>query len=113
LSILGTRLRRSGISLEMRVPDDLPEVRASRGGLEQLFLNLFTNALDSMSAGGKLKVQARAAGQRVEVKWPTTGSGISGDQLKRIHEPFYTTKEEGFGLGLAICGRSSGRTTGR
>jgi len=55
-----------------------------------------------MSAGGKLKVQARAAGQRVEVKVADTGSGIPADQLKRIHEPFYTTKEEGFGLGLAI-----------
>jgi two-component system, NtrC family, sensor kinase len=103
LSILGTRVKRAGVTLEMRIPSDLPEVRASRGGLEQLFLNLFTNALDSMSAGGKLKVHARQAGPRIEVKVTDTGSGIPADQLKRIHEPFYTTKDEGFGLGLAIC----------
>lgn len=103
LAILGTRLKRAGVVLEMKIPEDLPEVNASRGGMEQLFLNLFTNALESMSAGGKLKVQARRAGTRVEVKVSDNGSGIPPGQLKKIHEPFYTTKEEGFGLGLAIC----------
>jgi C4-dicarboxylate-specific signal transduction histidine kinase len=103
LSILGTRLKRSGIVLEFKVPDDLPDINASRGGLEQLFLNLFSNALESMSAGGKLKVSARAVGKNVEVKISDTGAGIPEDQLKKIHEPFYTTKAEGFGLGLAIC----------
>jgi two-component system, NtrC family, sensor kinase len=103
LSILGTRLKRAGMTLEVRIPDGLPEVSASRGGLEQLFLNLFTNALESMSERGRLKVQARAVGDRVEVRITDTGAGIPPEQLKRIHEPFYTTKEEGFGLGLAIC----------
>jgi signal transduction histidine kinase len=103
LSILGTRLKRAGIALELKVPDGLPEINASRGGLEQLFLNLFSNALESMSAGGKLKVSARAIGANVEVKISDTGAGIPEDHLKRIHEPFYTTKTEGFGLGLAIC----------
>ena len=101
-AVLGTRLRRAGVALEVRLPDNLPEVSAARGGLEQLFLNLLTNALDSMPAGGKLRVAARAAGPRIEVKVADTGSGIPPDRLKRIHEPFYTTKEDGFGLGLSI-----------
>ncbi len=103
VSILASRMRRAGVALELKIPDDLPEVNVSRGGLEQLFLNLFTNALDSMSAGGKLKVTARPAGGHLEVKISDTGGGIPAEQLKRIHEPFYTTKVEGFGLGLAIC----------
>ncbi len=102
LAVLGTRLRRAGVALEVRIPDNLPEVSAGRGGLEQLFLNLLTNALDSMPAGGKLRIAARAAGPRIEVKVADTGSGIPPDRLKRIHEPFYTTKEDGFGLGLSI-----------
>ena len=102
LAVLGTRLKRAGVALELRIPEDLPEVNVSRGGLEQLFLNLFTNALDSMPAGGRLRVLARALGARLEVKVTDTGSGIPPEQLKRIHEPFYTTKDEGFGLGLAI-----------
>ena len=103
LSILGARLKRSGVTLDMRIPDGLPEINASRGGLEQLFLNLLTNALESMPAGGRLKVKARAVGPGIEVVIADNGAGISEDQLKRIHEPFYTTKDDGFGLGLAIC----------
>ena len=103
LSILGARIKRAGVTLEMKVPDGLPEVGTSLGGLEQVFLNLFTNALDAMPAGGRLKVQARHAGPRVEVRIADSGAGMSPDELKRIHEPFYTTKQEGFGLGLAIC----------
>jgi len=103
LAILGARVKRAGVTLEMKIPDGLPEVSASLGGLEQVFLNLFTNALDAMPAGGRLKVQARHLGARVEVRIADTGAGITSEELKRIHEPFYTTKQEGFGLGLAIC----------
>ena len=103
LAILGTRMKRAGVTLEMKVPDGLPEVAASLGALEQVFLNLFTNALDAMPAGGRLKVQARHVGPRLEVRITDTGAGIPPEVLKRIHEPFYTTKQEGFGLGLAIC----------
>jgi signal transduction histidine kinase len=103
IAILGPRLRRSGVLLELRLAESLPEVNASRGGLEQLFLNLFTNAIDAMPAGGRLRVTARdVAGGRIEVKVQDTGTGIPPEQLARIHEPFYTTKDEGFGLGLAI-----------
>ncbi|MGH9750934.1 MAG: sensor histidine kinase [Candidatus Polarisedimenticolia bacterium] len=103
LGIVGSRLRRLGVTLENKIPDGLPEVNVSRGGLEQVFLNLLTNALESMSAGGRLRIGARAAGGRLEVKISDTGSGIPPEELRRIHEPFYTTKEDGFGLGLAIC----------
>jgi two-component system, NtrC family, sensor kinase len=103
VGILASRMRRAGVALEVRLPDDLPEVNASRGGIEQLFLNLMTNAIDAMPAGGRLRVTARAAGDRIEVKVADNGTGIPAEQLKRIHEPFYTTKDEGSGLGLAIC----------
>jgi len=83
LAILGTRLKRAGVVLEMKIPDDLPEVKASRGGMEQLFLNLFTNALESMAAGGKLKVQARRAGTQVEVKVSDNGSTSRSTPPKR------------------------------
>ena len=104
VGILGTRVRRLGVTLELRIPDGLPDVHAGHGGLEQLFLNLLTNALDAMPAGGRLRVTARPLGHdRIEVKVADTGAGIPAEQLKRIHEPFYTTKDDGFGLGLAIC----------
>ena len=103
IAILGTRMKKSGVALELKVDDDLPEVLAGRGNLEQLFLNLLGNAIDSMPAGGRLKITAREAGERLDVRIADTGTGIPPEQLKRIHEPFYTTKADGFGLGLAIC----------
>jgi signal transduction histidine kinase len=96
-------MKKSGVALELKVADDLPEVLAGRGNLEQLFLNLLGNAIDSMPAGGRLKITAREAGDRLDVRIADTGTGIPAEQLKRIHEPFYTTKADGFGLGLAIC----------
>ncbi len=103
LSVLGTRMKRLGIEFDLDLPAGLPEIRASRGGLEQLFLNLITNALEAMLAGGKLTIRARAGKGKIEVQVSDTGTGIPQDRIERILEPFYTTKDEGFGLGLSIC----------
>jgi signal transduction histidine kinase len=103
LSVLGSRMKRLGVELDLKIPADLPEIRASRGGLEQLFLNLIANALEAMSAGGRLTIRARASKGQVEVQVSDTGTGIPQDKIERIQEPFYTTKDEGFGLGLSIC----------
>ncbi len=102
-AVLGNRMKRAGVTLEMKIPSDLPEIDVTHGGLEQLFLNLISNAVESMPAGGRIKIQARQAGQRLEVRIADTGTGIPPGELKRIHEPFYTTKEGGSGLGLSIC----------
>jgi signal transduction histidine kinase len=103
LSVLGSRMKRLGVELDLKIPADLPHIRASRGGLEQLFLNLITNALEAMSAGGQLRIRARAWKGQVEVQVSDTGTGIPQERIERIQEPFYTTKGEGFGLGLSIC----------
>jgi signal transduction histidine kinase len=103
LSVLASRMKRLGVELDLKIPADLPHIRASRGGLEQLFLNLITNALEAMSAGGQLRIRARARKGQVEVQVSDTGTGIPQERIERIQEPFYTTKGEGFGLGLSIC----------
>ena len=77
----------------------------------EVFLNILLNALESMSAGGKLTVSIdrnQPSGQIKEylnVSISDTGSGISPDNLEKIFERYYTTKEAGSGLGLAVVDR--------
>ncbi|HEX9872240.1 MAG TPA: ATP-binding protein, partial [Candidatus Tectomicrobia bacterium] len=83
-------------------------VYVARNELEQVFFNLFSNALDAMPQGGELTITAQVTQRRqVAVRFQDMGLGIPPTRLPRIFEPFYTTKEpgKGTGLGLAICRR--------
>ena len=110
LAIVEPSARAAGVDIQERISDDLPLVRVSAGEMEQVFLNLFVNALDAMTDGGVLSItgyeDAIAAGERsVRVTVADTGSGILPEIRERIFEPFTTTKPEGkgTGLGLSIC----------
>jgi hypothetical protein len=103
LAILRSSLDRSGIRSEIDVPDNLPGIRGGQGDLEQLFLNLVTNARDAMPDGGVLRIHASPTPGGVEVLVQDTGRGMPPEVLGRIYEPFFTTKDSGSGLGLTIC----------
>ncbi len=83
---------------------DHPEVLvwADQGQLEQVFINLFTNAAEAMSGRGELNVNIFSAGEHVTIRIADSGPGIPGESLEKIFEPFFTTKDKGTGLGLAI-----------
>jgi PAS domain S-box-containing protein len=92
----------------VEVEHDLPPVLGEPDQLKQLFLNLFLNGLEAMTAGGTLSVTIRADRERVDrglvtVRVTDTGPGIPREDLARVFEPFFTTKSSGTGLGLAIC----------
>jgi signal transduction histidine kinase len=87
----------------MNVPDDVPEVACSQSDLEQVFLNLLTNAREATPHGGRITVTARSVEQQVEIAIADNGCGIAADNLQRVLEPFFTTKQHGNGLGLSIC----------
>ncbi len=84
--------------------DKLPEITGSQENLERVFLNIFMNAIHAVSGNGKVSVQTRflPLEKMVEIKITDDGPGIPREQRDRIFEPFYTTKEEGTGLGLNI-----------
>ena len=84
----------------------LPPVQGDPAQLQQVVLNLLLNAMDALSdnpPGSRLvTVRARAAGKTVEVTVSDNGQGIAADKLPRLFEPFFTSKPNGLGMGLAI-----------
>lgn len=79
------------------------ELAADSVRLEQVLLNLLINAMDAMPTGGDLSVNLNWLGSRVQLQIQDTGIGIPNDLHERIFHPYFTTKGEGTGLGLALC----------
>ena len=85
--------------------DAPPPIKADPAELEQIFTNLFLNALDEMPAGGQLDIQISKEDERVVVRVADSGGGISDDTLPFIFDPFYSTKTRGTGMGLPVVQR--------
>ena len=95
------------IHVELDCQDGLPHVRGDRVQLQQVILNLLMNAFDAMkdapAAERKVVVRAQAKDAGiVEISVRDRGTGLTGDSLSKIFQPFYTTKREGLGMGLPI-----------
>jgi two-component system, NtrC family, sensor kinase len=108
LSLLEHQLTRARVKVRLELGDELPEVLGDENKLQQVFLNLVLNAQDSMPKGGWLTIKtSELPGELPEViaTVSDTGTGISQDDIKRIYDPFFTTKRagaSGTGLGLSI-----------
>jgi len=93
----------------VRLPEKPLFIHANRTELRQVVWNVIINAVQAMPEGGTLTVEARTAELRerkgVEIMIADTGHGMDGQTLKRIFEPFYTTRETGTGLGMAVLNR--------
>jgi signal transduction histidine kinase len=96
---------RGGVSIEPALSVGLPHVLADPFQLEQVFLNICLNAFQAMNGGGTLTVRTRAGTGNVLVEIEDTGPGIPADLRAQVFKPFFTTKREGNGLGLAISAR--------
>ncbi len=108
LTLLDHQFKTAQVSLVTAFEPDLPLIRGNPGKLQQVFLNLFLNAKDSMAGGGTLRVLTEVNGQ-VSVRIVDSGSGIAPEHVGRIYDPFFTTKStpgdgqrRGTGLGLAV-----------
>jgi C4-dicarboxylate-specific signal transduction histidine kinase len=106
LMLLGEQLRSHNIKLRRELPSGLPTVLADANQLEQVFLNLISNAKDAMEAkgGGTLTLISRASetANFVEVLVADTGTGMDGTTMADIFNPFFTTKDVGKGTGLGL-----------
>jgi signal transduction histidine kinase len=114
LEFARAELAQAGIALDLEVAPGLPDVAADEAQLRQALLNLVRNAREAMSSGGggrlRVRVEARDDGARepggvaskVAVTIADSGDGIPQEHLKQIFDPFFSTKERGTGLGLAL-----------
>jgi len=102
--LLDHQFRLNGVEVKMDVPDDM-QIYADSKRIKQVLLNLFNNSLDAMQEGGILNIKAYMYGSDGIVEISDTGGGIPEDIIKKIYEPFYTTKDKGTGLGLPLCKR--------
>lgn len=105
LKLLEAKAAEQHVTVATSYQADLPAVSGSAAGLQQVFLNLATNALQAMPDGGTLRCETRHDPRRgtVTVRFQDSGPGISAEDRSHLFEPFFTTRPEGTGLGLALC----------
>lgn len=110
--IIETSLRLAGfdksfqkLRIKKSLTSNLPLISADADQLQQVFLNIFLNARDAMPEGGELLVKSSSEKSKIKIEIADDGNGIAESHLKKIFDPFYTTKPAGTGtgLGLAVC----------
>lgn len=102
LALAHKKLAHSNVQVELALDSDLPPVNGMPDQFAQVFLNLIVNAAEAMADGGKLRIESHASDGYVHVVFADTGPGIAPEDLPHIFEPFYTTKDSGTGMGLAV-----------
>ncbi len=104
LALTSHDLELKEIQLASEIAPDLPMVRCDFRQIQQVFLNLISNASEAMEGGGVLSISAKLSKKNgfLEITISDTGCGISEEDQKNIFEPFFTTKEEGKGVGLGL-----------
>ena len=104
LVVLKHEAKMNNIDIHLDVSNDLPSIMADEGSLTEVFFNLIHNAIQAMSEGGNLTISTtyEQKDNYIRVVFENSGPGISQEDIGKIFEPFYTTKQMGTGLGLAI-----------
>jgi signal transduction histidine kinase len=105
LTLVEAQAASQHVILERALAPDLPLVAGAANALRQVALNLLTNALQAMPRGGRLRcsTRLRPGGGAIELRVADTGHGVGEADRPRLFEPFFTTRPEGTGLGLALC----------
>ncbi len=103
-ALVAIQARAGGIEVRTAFPPGPIVVEADGSQLKQVFLNVFLNAVQAMTAGGRLTVEVPPLeGGKAVVRVADTGPGIPEETLEKVFDPFFTTKKGGTGLGLSIC----------
>ncbi|MCP4120104.1 MAG: PAS domain-containing protein [Desulfobacteraceae bacterium] len=106
LKLVESDLKNKGITAEQAVDTDREHVTTDPDRLNQILLNLYLNAVQAMDTGGKLSVVAATSDRHLLMEVRDTGKGIAPSAMDHIFDPYYTTRAEGTGLGLAMVHRA-------
>ncbi|MCF8120694.1 MAG: sensor histidine kinase [Deltaproteobacteria bacterium] len=102
IALLENYARNNNIEVFKDFASDLPVIASDQSRLQQVFLNLITNAIDAIGKDGEIHVKSRATGSTIVVDVTDNGPGISKEDQKKVFDPFFTTKETGKGSGLGL-----------
>jgi PAS domain S-box-containing protein len=102
VSLLEFEARKRNVRLHLECQEEIIQVECDENRLKQVFLNFIKNGIEAMPSGGDLIVRTSVNNQNVQISIQDTGIGISEEKLKKLGEPFYTTKKNGNGLGLMV-----------
>ena len=105
LEFQGRELEDAKISVDMTRSEQVPIILGDRNQIKGVFFNILNNARESMSGGGKLKLNVRSDDEFVYIQIGDTGTGIEQENLSKVFQPYFTTKESGHGLGMMIAQR--------
>ena len=103
--LLRSEANRYSLSIHTELAEDLPKVMADRVQLQQVFMNLMLNGIDAMKetiGGGELTIKSEAGDGQLLISVSDTGVGLSPEQADQIFRAFFTTKDNGTGMGLPI-----------
>ncbi|MBW2014706.1 MAG: PAS domain-containing sensor histidine kinase, partial [Deltaproteobacteria bacterium] len=105
LKLIERQTSEANIKIQTRLDSEIDEILVDPDRINQVFLNLYLNAMESMKNGGSLNVWLLKNQEKdgIKIRVQDTGAGISEDDLTHIFDPYFTTKASGTGLGLAIA----------
>lgn len=90
------------VELQSNIAAQLPWVEVDQGQIRQVLFNLVRNAREAMPGGGRVLIDVRQVGDELELRITDNGPGVPAKQIEQLFDPFYTTKDHGTGLGLAV-----------
>ena len=102
IGLLDNYARIHNIEIQTDLSSDLPIVASDQAQLQQVFLNLISNAIDAIGKEGRVLVTSLRAADDILVQVTDNGPGIPEDTRKRVFDPFFTTKQSGKGTGLGL-----------
>ncbi|WP_433749147.1 PAS domain S-box protein [Falsibacillus pallidus] len=103
IELLNAQALMHGVEFEVNLEDNLPSTFCEPNQLKQVFINIIKNAIEVMPKGGTITINMLKADQEaIKISIKDEGSGIPHDKIKKLGEPFYTTKDRGTGLGLMV-----------